>query len=123
MNANEIVKALRDDFAPQVREMCADDDFECDELCAGNVMTAQCIVFQAADLITSQQAEIDRLTALNKEAVGLLELAVEDMQYCSDGLDCEACGNSTCAGFDVCRFVWQHADRYEALKKKMEDTP
>lgn len=61
MNADEIVKALRDDFAPQVREMCANDDFSCDELCAGNIMTSQCIIFQAADLITSQRAEIDRL--------------------------------------------------------------
>lgn len=85
---------------------------ECKELCS-----------IAYTLITQQQAEIDHLTALNKEAAGLLELTVEDMQHCSDGLDCEACGNSTCAGFDVCRFVWQHADRCEALKKKMGDTP
>ena len=57
----ELVKALREEFAPMVRELCADDKFDCDELCAGNIMTSECIIFQAANALERLLAENERL--------------------------------------------------------------
>lgn len=63
MDNKELVKALRDDFAPRVREMCAADDFDCDHLCAVNIITSQCVVFQAADALERFEAENAALRA------------------------------------------------------------
>lgn len=110
MNADEIVATMRK-LMPCINDCMDLYEYERQALT------------QAADLITSQQAEIDRLTALNKEAVELVRLSMEDMRHCADDTGCEVCGNSACTGFGDCNFVWLHADRYEALKKRMEATP
>ncbi|MEG1564851.1 MAG: hypothetical protein RR365_14180 [Bacteroides sp.] len=58
MGNKDLIAALRKKFAPTVREMCADDKFNCDTLCAGNISTSECIVFQAADAIEALEAEL-----------------------------------------------------------------
>lgn len=58
MGNKDLIVALRNKFAPTVREMCADDKFDCDALCDGNILTSECIVFQAADAIEALEAEL-----------------------------------------------------------------
>lgn len=57
MTDRELIQALTDELAPRIRELCADDKLGCDQLCAGNIFTAKCIVFQAADRLAALQAE------------------------------------------------------------------
>lgn len=68
MTDQELIRSLTEDFAPRIRELCADDKMDCDNLCAGNILTAKCIVFQAADRLAALQAENEELMALGQEA-------------------------------------------------------
>lgn len=112
MNANEIVKALRHCIKCE-RE-------KCDATCTENKVDFDCQTL--ADLIASQQAEIDRLTALNKEALELLGLAENDVKsickFCTHQLASERCTKCTSD-----HWQWLHNHCYETLKKKMEVTP
>lgn len=88
----ELITDLREVFAPMVRELCADDKFDCDELCAGNIMTSECIIFRAASALEHLCAENERLrsTCYPKDGVEAIirerdaykeELAAERAKY------------------------------------------
>ena len=66
MTDEQLIKDLRGEFALTVREMCADDKFDCDDLCDGDISTAKCIVFQAADRLEALTTEIERLESICK---------------------------------------------------------
>lgn len=107
MTDQELIQALTEEFASRIRELCADDKMDCDQLCAGNILTAKCIVFQVAERHAALQTEnaekdkeIAKLKYVNisqrrglqqlRDELSLVEAerdaAIEDVPH-----DCEHC--------------------------------
>lgn len=112
MTDRELIQALTEEFAPRIRELCADDKLDCDQLCAGNILTAKCIVFQAAERLAALRAENAELRARHRtehcEASGydcaelgrlrtaLARVETERemlLEYAGTQVECEMCKN------------------------------
>lgn len=112
MTDRELIQTLTDELAPRIRELCADDKMDCDRLCAGNILTAKCIVFQAAERLAALQAENAELRTQHRtehcEAAGydcaelgrlraaLARLETERemlLEYAEAQMECEMCKN------------------------------
>lgn len=81
MTDQELIRSLTEDFAPRVRELCADDKMDCDNLCAGNILTAKCVVFQAAERIAALQSE----NGSKDKEIERLEMQVKVKDACISG--------------------------------------
>lgn len=90
-----------------------------------------------AELIEQQQAEITKLKQQLDEAMELLNSATKDIEFLGDHFGCAGCDNlkpdwSDKTGDwhdcpfasdakDECRENWKYQDRYERLRKEVED--
>lgn len=88
MDNKELAKALRTRMFPEVKEMCMDDRFDCDEFCDGDRASC-CVLLQAANALEHTSASEESYALACAQRDKAVDSLKNKCEYCRHLNDCK----------------------------------